>query len=181
MESLVDSGKIRAIGVSNFRIDQLERLLSYARIKPACNQVESHPWLPQPELFDFCKRNNITFMAYSPLGSQSGPGAMHTIDRYLMEDDSIVGAANRLGVQPAQILLAWAGRSCFSSLPRIRALYASFIIPNTVLVQRGSVPLPKSASPDRIRNNFSCKNVFLPLPLLMSLCNRYSISTCLEN
>lgn len=110
MESLVDAGKVRAIGVSNFNVKQLQRLLSYARIKPACNQVESHPWLPQQELVDFCKANQVTVMAYSPLGSQSGPVAMHTITKYLLQDESVVKAAKQLGVQPAQILLAWASK-----------------------------------------------------------------------
>jgi diketogulonate reductase-like aldo/keto reductase len=77
MEQFVDTGKARAIGVSNFTIPQLERLLSFARIKPVCNQVEPHPWFSQKEMLDFCRRNSIILVAYSPLGTQSGE--MHTI------------------------------------------------------------------------------------------------------
>jgi diketogulonate reductase-like aldo/keto reductase len=110
MEFLVDSGRVRAIGVSNFNASQLERLHSFARIKPACNQVESHPYLPQTELLNFCKQNHIAFAAYSPLGSQSGPSVMHTRTRILMEDETIVAVANELGVHQAQILIAWASK-----------------------------------------------------------------------
>lgn len=89
MEELVRRGKTRAIGVSNFNIEQLKRLLSFARIKPVCNQVEAHPWLPQKELLDFCRENDIAFVAYSPLGSQSGPKTMHTLTARLLEDETV--------------------------------------------------------------------------------------------
>lgn len=106
MEQLVDAGKTRAIGVSNFSIPQLERLLSFARIKPACNQVEAHPWFPQNEMLDFCNRNGIVFVAYSPLGTQ--PGGMHEIKARLMDDEDVVTVAGKNGVDPAQVLIAWA-------------------------------------------------------------------------
>ncbi len=64
MESLVQAGRARALGVSNFTISQLENLLSFATIKPACNQVEAHSRLPQNELLDHRKRNHISFVAY---------------------------------------------------------------------------------------------------------------------
>jgi diketogulonate reductase-like aldo/keto reductase len=89
MESLVRSKKTRAIGVSNFNISQLEKLCSFAEIKPYCNQVEAHPWFPQTELLDYCKKNDIIFVAYSPLGSQSGPNALHTITTRLMDDETV--------------------------------------------------------------------------------------------
>jgi diketogulonate reductase-like aldo/keto reductase len=89
MESLVRSGKTRAIGVSNFNISQLEKLCSFADIKPYCNQVEAHPWFPQKELLDYCKKNDIIFVAYSPLGSQSGQKAMYTMTTRLIEDETV--------------------------------------------------------------------------------------------
>ncbi|KAF4547617.1 Aldo-keto reductase-like protein 20 [Elsinoe fawcettii] len=129
MEELVDIGKARAIGVSNFTIPQLEKLLSFARIRPACNQVEAHPYFPQFRMLEFCKQHNMVLTAYSPLGSQSGPIALHTKTRFLMEDPVIVKAAQKMELEPAQVLLAWA-------------------------VQRGTVPIPKSATPGRIKTNF---------------------------
>ncbi len=110
MESLVRLGKTRAIGVSNFNILQLDKLLSVAKILPCCNQVEAHPWFPQKELLDYCKRNDIIFVAYSPLGSQPGPGAMHHIKAKLLEDNDVVTIAKRLSVEPAQVLISWASR-----------------------------------------------------------------------
>jgi len=115
MEQLVRSGKTRAIGVSNFTIPQLERLLSIAEIKPVCNQVEAHPWLPQNELLEYCRGKGIVLVAYSPLGTQ--PGGWHTRDAILLDDKDVVEVAKRNRVEPAQVLIAWAcrwlsGRKC---------------------------------------------------------------------
>lgn len=71
MEKLVDSGKAKSIGVSNFSIEQVERILANARIPPATNQVELHAYLQQPELVSFLKSKNIVVTAYSPLGTGS--------------------------------------------------------------------------------------------------------------
>ena len=106
MEALVKSGKAKAIGVSNFSIPQLEKILSYAEIKPSCNQVESHPWFPQKELLAYCKQNGIIFVAYSPLGSQ--PGGMHTIKARLLDDEDVVAVAKEMSIEPAQVLISWA-------------------------------------------------------------------------
>lgn len=108
MEQLVRSGKTRGIGVSNFTIPQLETLLSFAEIKPVCNQVEAHPWLPQTELLEYCKGQGIVLVAYSPLGTQ--PGGWHTRDAILLDDDDVVEVAKRNRVEPAQVLIAWACR-----------------------------------------------------------------------
>lgn len=105
MEALVRKGKTKAIGVSNFRIDQLENLLKFAEIKPACNQVEAHPWFPQTALFNFCRDNGIVLIAYSPLGSQEG--GLHVVKAKLLEDETITAVAKKLGLQPAQVLIAW--------------------------------------------------------------------------
>lgn len=96
MESLVESGKTRAIGVSNFTVKQLEKLLTVAKIKPCCNQVEAHPWLPQMDLLDFCHKNDIVFVAYSPLGSQSGSRTMHDLIAKLMEDETVCATPSEL-------------------------------------------------------------------------------------
>jgi alcohol dehydrogenase (NADP+) len=100
METLVDHGKCRAIGLSDIGLDGLKPLYESARIKPAVVQVESHPYLPESELLDFCKEKGIVFLAFAPLGHGMSPG--------LMEDPIISAIAKRVGKTTAQVLLAWA-------------------------------------------------------------------------
>ena len=100
MESLVDHGKCRAIGISDIGLDELKPIYEAARIKPAVVQVESHPYLPETELLEYCKRNGIVLLAFAPLGHGMKPG--------LFEDPVILAIAARVGKTPAQVLLAWA-------------------------------------------------------------------------
>ena len=100
METLVDHGKCRAIGLSDITLAGLMPIYESARIKPAVVQVESHPHLPQTELLDFCKQKGIVFLAFAPLGHGMKPG--------LLEDPVISSVAARVGKTPAQVLLAWA-------------------------------------------------------------------------
>jgi alcohol dehydrogenase (NADP+) len=100
MESLVDGGKCRAIGLSDITLDGLLPIYESARIKPAVVQVESHPYLPETELLDFCKEKGIVFLAFAPLGHGMKPGPL--------EDPVITAIAARVGKTPAQVLLAWA-------------------------------------------------------------------------
>ncbi|EGF78392.1 hypothetical protein BATDEDRAFT_13322 [Batrachochytrium dendrobatidis JAM81] len=100
MEKLVKEGKTRAIGVSNFSISMLKDMLEYAEIKPAVNQVEVHPYLPQQELLSFCSQHGIVVTAYSPLGSHKGVGS-------LLSDSLVLDIAQRNGKTPAQVLLSW--------------------------------------------------------------------------
>ena len=100
METLVDHGKCRAIGLSDLTLETLKPLYESARIKPACVQVESHPYLPETELLEFCKGNGIVFLAFAPLGHGARPGPL--------EDPVILAIAARVGKTPAQVLLAWA-------------------------------------------------------------------------
>lgn len=69
MEEQVDKGKVKSIGVSNFSIKQVEKILEIARIKPVTNQVELHLYHQQKELHEYLKKKNITITAYSPLGT----------------------------------------------------------------------------------------------------------------
>ncbi len=69
LEALVDEGKIKAIGVSNFNSKQIARILSEARHPIATNQVECHAYLQQDQLLDFCTQRGIYLTAFSPLGS----------------------------------------------------------------------------------------------------------------
>jgi aldehyde reductase len=100
MESLVDHGKCRAIGLSDIGLNELLPLYESARIKPSAVQVESHPYLPETELLEFCKERGIVFLAFAPLGHGMRPGPL--------EDPVISAIAARTGKTPAQVLLAWA-------------------------------------------------------------------------
>lgn len=126
METLVEIGSVKAIGVSNFTTPMLIDLLSYAKIKPVVNQIEIHAYLQQPELLEFCKYNNIVVTGYSPLGS---PG--NSKDKgfpVLLEDKVISEIAHVYNKTPAQILIRWA-------------------------IQREVVVIPKSVTPERIKEN----------------------------
>lgn len=100
MEDLVDQGRCRAIGLSDIGLDELRPLYESARIKPAVVQVEAHPYLPETELLEFCKANEIVFLAFAPLGHGIRPGPL--------EDPVVTRVAARIGKTPAQVLLAWA-------------------------------------------------------------------------
>jgi alcohol dehydrogenase (NADP+) len=100
MENLVDGGKCRAIGLSDIGLDEVKTIYEAARIKPAVVQVESHPYLPETELLEFCKEKGVVLLAFAPLGHGMKPG--------LLEDPVISGIAARVGKTPAQVLLAWA-------------------------------------------------------------------------
>ena len=100
MESLVDHGRCRAIGLSDISLNDLLPIYESARIKPAVVQVESHPYLPETELLKFCKEKGIVFLAFAPLGHGMKPG--------LLEDPVVSAIAVRLEKTPAQVLLAWA-------------------------------------------------------------------------
>ena len=100
MESLVDQGRCRAIGLSDIDLNEVKPLYESARIKPAVVQVESHPYLPETDLLEFCKENGVVFLAFAPLGHGMKPGPL--------EDPVILTVASRVGKTPAQVLLAWA-------------------------------------------------------------------------
>ena len=100
METLVDHGKCRAIGLSDITLETLKPIYESARIKPAVVQVESHPYLPETELLEFCNEKGIVLLAFAPLGHGMKPG--------LLEDPVISAIAARIGKTAAQVLLAWA-------------------------------------------------------------------------
>ena len=100
MEGLVDNGKCRAIGLSDVGLKELVLIYEAARIKPAVVQVESHPYLPERELLEFCKEKGVVLLAFAPLGHGMKPG--------LLEDPVVSAIATRVGKTPAQVLLAWA-------------------------------------------------------------------------
>ncbi|KAK1624430.1 NADP-dependent oxidoreductase domain-containing protein [Colletotrichum phormii] len=101
MEKLVQSGKVRAIGVSNFTKQRIEDLLTKTKTVPAVNQIEAHPYLQQPDLLEFCKSKGIQLAAYSPLGNNQ-TGEPRTVD------DPLVGElGKKLGIDGGQLLAIW--------------------------------------------------------------------------
>ena len=98
----MDQDRCRAIGVSDIGVAALQPLYEAARIKPAVVQVESHPYLPETELLEFCTAREIVFLAFAPLGHGIRPGPL--------EDPVILNIAARVGQTPAQVLLAWAAQ-----------------------------------------------------------------------
>ena len=96
MVHLLREGKARAIGVSNFSIDDLKQIINDSDIIPAVNQVEFHPFLYQKELLRFCKSNSIQLEAYSPLTRGKR-----------LDDPNIVRIARAYGKTAAQILVRW--------------------------------------------------------------------------
>ena len=99
MESLVDHGRCRAIGLSDISLNELLPIYESARIKPAVVQVEAHPYLPETELLEFCKEKGVVFLAFAALGHGMRPGPL---------EDPVISAIARVGKTPAQVLLAWA-------------------------------------------------------------------------
>ena len=100
LESLVDEGRCRAIGLSNVDLEKLQEIVEAARIKPAVVEVESHPYLPEWELLDYCRRQGIVLLAFAALG--------HAMEPRLLDDPVITAIAQRLHKTPAQVALAWA-------------------------------------------------------------------------
>jgi diketogulonate reductase-like aldo/keto reductase len=101
MEKLLQTGKTKAIGVSNFNERRLKELLVAATVVPAVNQIEAHPYIQQPALTDFCRSQNILIEAYSPLGNNQ-TGEPRTVD-----DSAVHEVAKDLGVDAGQVLASW--------------------------------------------------------------------------
>jgi diketogulonate reductase-like aldo/keto reductase len=100
LESLVDEGRCKAIGLSDVDLEKTKGIVEFARIKPAVVHVESHPYLPEWELLEFCNRNGIVLQAFAALGHSSEPR--------LLDDPVITSIAKRVTKTPAQVVLAWA-------------------------------------------------------------------------
>ncbi|XP_023692473.2 aldo-keto reductase family 1 member A1-A isoform X1 [Paramormyrops kingsleyae] len=127
METLVDQGLVKAIGLSNFNARQTDLILSIARHKPVVNQVECHPFLAQQQLLTHCRDRGVAVAAYSPLGSPDRPWASPG-EPVLMGDPRIKEIARQYGKTAAQVIIRWH-------------------------VQRGIICIPKSITPSRIQQN----------------------------
>lgn len=97
LEKLYEDGKVKAIGVCNFEIEHLQRLMDECTVKPVLNQVECHPYFAQLELKEFCAKHDIFLEAWSPL-MQGGE---------VLEDDIIRNIAEKYGKEPAQVVIRW--------------------------------------------------------------------------
>ncbi|KAF8678870.1 Aldo/kereductase family [Rhizoctonia solani] len=124
MEKLLDTGKVRSIGVSNFSIKNLNILIERANIVPAANEVELNPSNPQHALVDLCKSKGIQAIGYGPLGQYRAP--FHTDPELLHASEKLGGALSRK-ISPSQLVLSWG-------------------------VQRGTIVIPKSEK--RLKLNF---------------------------
>lgn len=130
MEELVDAGLTKRIGVSNIGTAMIREVLSYARIKPAVLQVEMHPYLCQNNLLRFCQEQDIAVTAFSPFGADSYlPLGMATESERLLANPVLEKIAATHNRSTAQIALRWT-------------------------MQRGTIPIPKTQSPDHLRENF---------------------------
>ncbi|XP_011653652.1 NADPH-dependent aldo-keto reductase, chloroplastic [Cucumis sativus] len=134
MEALFDSGKARAIGVSNFSSKKLGDLLEVARVPPAVNQVECHLSWQQDKLREFCKSKGVHLTGYSPLGSR---GTTWLKGGDILENPILKEIAEKLGKTPAQVALRWG-------------------------LQKGHSVLPKSTSDSRIKENFDVFDWSIP-------------------
>jgi alcohol dehydrogenase (NADP+) len=100
LERLVDEGHCKSIGLSDVTLEKLREIVAAARIKPAVVQVESHPYLPEWDLLDFCQKHGIVLQAFAALG--------HAAEPKVLDDPVIKDIAQRAHKTPAQVALAWA-------------------------------------------------------------------------
>jgi diketogulonate reductase-like aldo/keto reductase len=107
MVKILKEGKARAIGVSNYSIDELKETIQSSDILPAVNQIEYHPFLHQKELFNFCKRNRIQIEAYSPLTRGKR-----------LNNISIIKMAKKYNKTSAQILIKWCIQQDIVAIPK---------------------------------------------------------------
>jgi len=126
LETLFADGRVRAIGVSNFMPDHLERLLQSASVVPAVNQVEVHPYFSQPEVLAADAGHGILTQAWSPIGGITFYRESYTGST--LDDPTIGGIADAHGRSPAQVMLRWH-------------------------LQQGRSAIPKSTNPTRIAEN----------------------------
>ncbi|XP_055852139.1 aldo-keto reductase family 1 member A1 [Episyrphus balteatus] len=135
MEAVLEKGLTKSIGVSNFNMKQIQRILDNCSVQPANLQIEHHVYLQQKDLINFCKAKGITVTAYAPLGSK-GIATLNKaagVDRQLpdlMDIEEVKSIAAAHGKTPAQILLRW-------------------------IIERGLSAIPKSTNPERLKQNLN--------------------------
>lgn len=115
MESLVDSRKVRNIGISNFCRSEITTILATCRIPPAVHQFELHPYLQQTEFLKWNQEKGIHVTAFTPLGTQRPTENAPVITR---EHSKILEVAKRVSKTPAQVLIAWGLTRGYSVIPK---------------------------------------------------------------
>lgn len=136
-EQAKNEGLVKHIGVSNFNITNLKKLIAKASQNPEMNQVELHPYLQQDELLEYCASHNILVTGYSPLGSGDRSDQMKANDEpKLMEIPEIVSIAKKHMASAAQVLIAWQ-------------------------TERGTAVIPKSTTKENIIDNFKASGIQL--------------------
>ncbi len=125
LERLLADGKVRAIGVSNYMVKHLTELLGHAKVPPAVNQIELHPWCQQREVVAFCQQHDIAIEAYSPLTKGMKLG-----------DKKLGAIAREAKLTPAQALVRWSLQKGFVSLPK--SAKRERIVENAVEVALGA-------------------------------------------
>lgn len=133
LTSLFKGGQATSIGVSNFTLNQLERIISTSAVLPANVQLECHVYFQQNKLKAFCDSRHIIVSAYSPLGAPQRPSRHVQNTENILSDPVIVEIAKNYKKTPGQILLNF-------------------------LLRRGFVVLPKSGTKDRIKENMGSLN-----------------------
>lgn len=107
LEEIYNDGLSRSIGVSNFMIHHLEKLLETAKIIPAINQIEFHPYLTQPDLIKFCHTHEIQVEAWSPIMKGNAGN-----------EPTIVEVANKYNKTPTQVVLRWELQKRIITIPK---------------------------------------------------------------
>ena len=137
MEKLVEVGLCRQIGICNYSTSLVHDLMSYARIKPAMLQVESHPYHTQEALLRTAQQYGIAVTAFSPLGALSYVSLdMATANDSVLTAPVVVAAAQRIGATAAQVVLRWG-------------------------IQRGTAVIPKTSNPQRLVENLHLSELSL--------------------
>ena len=135
MEDLVKMGLVKSIGTSNMTIPKYEYLLEICTIKPVVNEMELHPHMQQPELWNYLVENQVQPIGFCPIGSPTRPDRDKTEDDTCdIEDPVVLKIAKRLGVHPAVVCIKWA-------------------------VQRGHIPIPFSVRDFEIKSNIECVSI----------------------
>ena len=117
MEKLVDLKLTRSIGVSNFSPAQIDEILQVARIPPAVNQIELHPYFNQKELREYCAKHHIVITSYCPL-SNLNPAAGTDAQASALHNPVIKELAQAKNKSPAQIIIRWHLQNGLTVIPK---------------------------------------------------------------
>ncbi|KAI0628570.1 Aldo/keto reductase [Trametes polyzona] len=139
--------KVKAIGVSNFSVPYLKRLLESATVIPAVNQIESHPACLQEDIVEECRKHGIVITAYSPLGSDSAP---------LRTNPVVEKIAKKYGVSPSNVLISLhANRPQVTVIPK--SVTPSRIDENAKIIDLSEEDIKELASIEKENHNRVCK------------------------